>query len=167
MKGLFHKIHSFGKKVGSAVSSGLSLGKKVVGAVDKIHGKIKHAIGIASSVANVLPVPAGLKNVLSKVQDVSAKVDKGSAMVKKGIERGSQLQDKAGKVGSILQAAKLGKEAFGAGRAGLKTTRTFLGRPGAGDKVSGRQLVLDPGVSAGVRAAARKNTTRKGRGIRR
>ena len=79
-------------------------------------------------------------------------------MVKKGIERGSQLQDKAGKVGSILQAAKLGKEAFGAGRAGLKSTRTFLRRPGAGDKVSGRQRVLDPGVSASNRATSRSRS---------
>ena len=136
-----------------------------MGKVDSLHDKVKQVIGIAQSVANVVPLPTGLKNVLSKVQDVSAKVDKGSAMVKKGIERGSQIQATAGKVGSILEAAKLGKEAFSAGRAGLKTTRSFMNRPVAGDKVSGRQRVLDPGVSAGDRAAARKNSTRNVRGI--
>ena len=156
-KGFFHHVSNLGKKVGGHVKRAFGFGKKMTEKVDGIHDKVKSAIGVASTVANILPVPKAVKIALSKAQDISAKVDKGTSLVKKGIERGTQLQAKAEQVGTILGAAKLGKEAFRAGRTGLKTTRSFLKRPQTGDNVS-RRRVLDPGVSNGDRAAARKKT---------
>ena len=94
--------------------------------VDSINDKVKKVAGIGSAVANILPVPSAVKSAISAVQNVSAKVDKASSLVKKGIERGSALQAKAEKVGSVVGAAKLGKEVFKAGRAGYKTTRSFM-----------------------------------------
>jgi hypothetical protein len=166
-KGFFHHVSNLGKKVGGHVKRAFGFGKKMTEKVDGIHDKVKSAIGVASTVANILPVPKAVKIALSKAQDISAKVDKGTSLVKKGIERGTQLQAKAEQVGSILGAAKLGKEAFRAGRTGLKTTRSFLKRPQTGDNVS-RRRVLDPGVSNGDRVAARKKSdTVLARNIRR
>ena len=45
-----------------------------------------------------------MRTALSKVQDVSAKVDTGSSLAKKGIERGSQLHAKGGFVGRGREA---------------------------------------------------------------
>ena len=43
----------------------------------------------------------------------------------------------------MVGAAKLGKEVFSAGKAGYKTTRSFMARPHAGNTVSERQRMLD------------------------
>ena len=161
-KGFFHHVSNIGKKTHGFFKRAFSIGKKATDTIDKVNSKVKQVTQIASTVANILPVPSSVRNVLSKVQNVSAKVDDGTKLVKKGIERGTELQQKAEKVGSVIGAARLGKETYNAGRQGLKTTRAFLSRPQGGDNVKSGKI-LDPRVSNSVRMSSRKKSDNAGR----
>jgi hypothetical protein len=156
--GLFDNIMSIGQKVSGLVGRGLSFGKKLVGNVDKISKKVK---SVASFASRVPFLPDSVKNVLSKVGTVTGQVDKGSALLKKGISATESLKKAAEGSRSVSDVINVGKRAFyggknviSAGTTFANSTRAALKRPTGKDNVS-RQKSLQPVLPAGIKLAKR------------
>ena len=163
MKKIVDKVRSIGKKANELLSKGFSLGAKAVGKVDTINSKVQKYTKIASSVSSFLPEDA--KKAIAKVSALSEKVSQGSGMVKKGLERGAELQAKASKVSDLGGALNLGKEAYFSGKNAVGSTRSFINRPKKGDKTTSvNQKVLQPGVSTAKKAVERLKADTVGAG---
>ena len=168
------KVHSIGKKVSGLISKGLSFGKKVSQKVDTINGKVKTVASIASSVPFL---PDDVKSALSKVSDISGKVDEGNKLLKKGMGSAAQLQSDVSNVSDLQSALKVGTRAFYEGKSAAKagsgfarSTRDSIVKPRSADKVSranSLQPVLPSGVKLAKRALANVGSAKAGRGISR